>query len=260
MSTTRIELFVTALSVMLALATVGCIVFALCYRIENGTVQLEQSPPSRSSLPVPKWPDVEVMHESAPFIYRLKGFLSSEECQHLIGVCKPKFKRSQVIDHSTGGNVEQAIRTSSSCFMGRAETETIGAVEKRAAEVLGVPVENIETLQMVRYYPGQKYDAHHDFFHHFGPRDNQRYATVLVYLNDDFEGGSTDFPKVGVSAQPKEGDGVLWFSCWRPGCRVGSVGCTSKACKCFDESLHLGAPPKTGVKYALNVWVRFEHA
>jgi hypothetical protein len=86
------------------------------------------------------------------------------------------------------------------------------------------------------------------------------YATILVYLNDDFEGGNTDFPKVGVSATPKEGDGVLWYSCWRPNCRLGATGCSSKKCKCFDESLHLGAPPTTGVKYALNVWIRFDKA
>jgi prolyl 4-hydroxylase len=259
MSTRRLEMMVTVFSVVLALVTFGCIVWGLCRGVEQGKVTLEPRP-DLAVLPEPRWDNKEVLCPTAPFIYRLKGFLSPQECRHQIGVCEPKFKRSQVIDHSTGGNTEQAIRTSSSCFMGRAETAVIKAVEERAAAVFGVGVANVETLQMVRYHPGQKYDAHHDFFHHVSGSGKQRYATILVYLNDDFEGGSTDFPKVGVSAKPKEGDGVLWYSCWRDGCTGGGPACYLKDCKCFDESLHRGAPPTSGVKYALNVWVRFEEA
>ena len=38
--------------------------------------------------------------------------------------------------------------------------------------------------------PGQEYRPHFDAI---GNADNQRVLTFLVYLNDDYEGGETDF-------------------------------------------------------------------
>jgi prolyl 4-hydroxylase len=65
-----------------------------------------------------------------------------------------------------------------------------------------------ERLRMYRYRPGQRFDAHMD--HWYRPRENQiTLHTVLVYFNDDFEGGETRFreqveeiiiPKPGMAA------------------------------------------------------------
>lgn len=60
--------------------------------------------------------------------------------------------------------------------------------------------ENAESLQVLRYETGQKYDAHFDYFH---DRNNlklggQRVATVLMYLTDVSKGGETVFPNAEV--------------------------------------------------------------
>jgi prolyl 4-hydroxylase len=60
--------------------------------------------------------------------------------------------------------------------------------------------ENAESLQVLRYETGQKYDAHFDYFH---DRNNlklggQRVATVLMYLTDVNKGGETVFPNAEV--------------------------------------------------------------
>lgn len=39
----------------------------------------------------------------------------------------------------------------------------------------------------------------------------QRRATVLVYLNDVAEGGSTRFDKLGIDVRPKKGQCLLFF-------------------------------------------------
>lgn len=57
-----------------------------------------------------------------------------------------------------------------------------------------------ESLQVLRYETGQKYDAHFDYFH---DRNNlklggQRVATVLMYLTDVNKGGETVFPNAEV--------------------------------------------------------------
>lgn len=202
-------------------------------------------------LPKPLWPSelVQPLSDSAPFPHRLNALLSPAECRHMVEQAMLGFNRSQVVDHDGGGTKFDDVRTSSSSFLKRAQTPIIKRVEERAAAVFGVPVENVEPLQVVRYHPAEKYDAHHDFFHHLSGVEGQRYGTILVYLNDDFEGGTTSFLKCGIEAQPVTGDALFWYNCWRN---------SDNKCFCFDESLHQGNPTSSGVKYALNVWVRFE--
>jgi len=204
--------------------------------------------PSQVQLPKPQWANAECLRDSAPFVYRLHSFLSPSECKHIIEQATPGFNRSKVIDNSNGSDKLDTVRTSSSSYLQRHHTAIIKAVEERAAAAFGVPVVNIEPLQVVRYYPGEKYDAHHDFFHHLSGTKGQRYGTILVYLNDDFEGGTTSFHKCGIEVTPITGDGVFWYDSWLNGGK----------CYCFEDSLHQGNPPKSGVKYALNIWVRFE--
>jgi hypothetical protein len=76
--------------------------------------------------------------------------------------------------------------------------------------------ENGEALQILRYQPGQKYDAHHDFFSdavniHQG---GHRTATVLMYLNTVEGGGKTVFPT--APPHPRQFDGT-WSECAQKG-------------------------------------------
>ena len=56
----------------------------------------------------------------------------------------------------------------------------------RAVQVSHLPVENGEGMQILHYVDGQKYEAHHDFFHDkynaLPSNGGQRIATVLMYL------------------------------------------------------------------------------
>lgn len=63
---------------------------------------------------------------------------------------------------------------------------------------------------------------------------SQRYFVVQVYLNDDFEGGETQFLHQGLMEKPVAGD-VLIFPC----------GYTH---------VHRGNPPLGGVKYLATSW------
>jgi predicted 2-oxoglutarate/Fe(II)-dependent dioxygenase YbiX len=65
-----------------------------------------------------------------------------------------------------------------------------------------------EPLRVYRYEVG----------HHFGLHTDQSYTrdgarsllTLLLYLDDDFDGGETEFPEQGRTIQPRGGD-ALWF-------------------------------------------------
>ncbi len=68
-----------------------------------------------------------------------------------------------------------------------------------------------------------------------------RFATVLVYLQDVKEGGETKFPKLGISVRPKQGRLLLWNN-MRPD---GS---------CDPTSIHNAAKVVNGHKVIIQRW------
>ena len=64
-------------------------------------------------------------------------------------------------------------------------------------------------LRLYRYASGE----HHGF--HFYtvvelPRDVRSRLTLVFYLNDDFDGGATDFPELALRVQPRRGRALLF--------------------------------------------------
>lgn len=61
-------------------------------------------------------------------------------------------------------------------------------------------LDNGESIQILHYQNGEKYEPHYDYFH---DKNNQalgghRIATVLMYLSDVGKGGETIFPEAEV--------------------------------------------------------------
>ena len=65
-------------------------------------------------------------------------------------------------------------------------------------------LENGESIQILHYQNGEKYEPHYDYFH---DKNNQalgghRIATVLMYLSNVEKGGETIFPNAEVITCP----------------------------------------------------------
>jgi prolyl 4-hydroxylase len=71
--------------------------------------------------------------------------------------------RSGVVAAESGGSEISEIRTSSGVFLDRGQDEVVKAVEERIAAWTLMPVGNGEGLQVLKYDPSQKYDAHWDY-------------------------------------------------------------------------------------------------
>lgn len=69
---------------------------------------------------------------------------------------------------------------------GRAAPQVLRRIERRISHVSFLPVENGEGVQVLHYRDGEKYEAHHDWFHdslNASPENGgQRTATMLMYL------------------------------------------------------------------------------
>ncbi|XP_073004829.1 probable prolyl 4-hydroxylase 6 [Typha latifolia] len=197
-----------------------------------------------------------------PRAFLYDGFLSHEECDHLIKLAKGKLAKSMVADNDSGKSVMSTVRTSSGMFLEKHQDEIVTRVEQRIAAWTFLPEENGESIQILHYENGQKYDAHFDYFH---DKRNQalgghRVATVLMYLSDVKKGGETVFPnaegklsqhkdetwsdcaRTGYAVKPNKGDALLFFSL--------HVNATTD-----PSSLHASCPVIEGEKWSATKWI-----
>jgi prolyl 4-hydroxylase len=186
-----------------------------------------------------------------PVVDLIENFLTHEECDQLIALAEPKVTRSNVVSPQTGKYVPDPSRTSESMYFNKGENDLVKRIERKAAAVSGLPVENLEGLQVVRYKHGQFYKHHFDYF----AEDNaeiktrgQRVLTIFGYLNtlpEEETGGGTDFPEIKHTFKPVKGSAALWHN-------VDENGKTDPRVLHAGQTISL---PHT-VKYGLNLWFR----
>jgi len=186
----------------------------------------------------------------SPRIVLLEGLLSADECDALIAGAEPTLDRSTVIDSTSGRGVVDPVRTSESADIDLIDSPIVGRLNRRIEALTGIPVENGEKLQILRYGKGGEYKPHHDFFDPAVPGDavqlahgGQRIATVIVYLNDVLAGGETSFPQVGLEITPRKGLAVYF-------------GYGTTTTNVDYRSLHAGRPVLAGPKWITTKWLR----
>ncbi|WP_121665098.1 2OG-Fe(II) oxygenase [Metabacillus litoralis] len=175
-----------------------------------------------------------------PLIAILGNVLSDEECDELIRLSKDRMRRSKI------GNSRELdeLRTSSSMFFQDGENELVTRIEKRASQIMNIPYEHGEGLQILNYQIGQEYKEHYDYFASASrPVSNPRISTLVMYLNDVEEGGETYFPKLNFSVSPQKGMAV-YFEYFYDNQTLNEL------------TLHGGAPVIVGDKWAATQWMR----
>ena len=185
-----------------------------------------------------------------PPILTATGLLPPALCDYLVGLAAPLMQRAEVNDVSEGSRVHQ-MRTNWQTRFGITNTDVIGVLAaRRVAELAGEPFENQEDTMILRYRPGEAYEEHFDFvdprvpaFAHELATQGQRIATVLIYLNDGYSGGETNFPKVGWRVRGGQGDALAFRSVTANG-------------EPDLRTLHAGLPPRDGEKWILSKWIR----
>ncbi|XP_020675217.1 probable prolyl 4-hydroxylase 6 isoform X1 [Dendrobium catenatum] len=208
---------------------------------------------------------VQLSWKPRAFLY--KGFLSEEECEHMIVLARDKLEKSMVADNDSGKSVMSEVRTSSGMFLEKHQDEIVGRIERRIAAwtflpegniyisfysnfplhnhmltVNILPLENGEAMQILHYENGEKYEPHYDYFH---DKNNQalgghRIATVLMYLSNVIKGGETIFPNSQAKLSQEKDDS--WSDCARNGYAVKP----EKGDALLFFSLHLDATTDPG--------------
>jgi prolyl 4-hydroxylase len=189
--------------------------------------------------------DVEPKVISAdPYIALYPQLFSAAECKYLAVLGTPWLEKAGILDLSGGGRTDEKIRDAdASTIPNLTEDMIVQAINRCIAAATGTKPEWGEPLNLLRYRPGQQYKPHHDGT----GSDNVsvRTLTALIWLNDQFEGGETDFPKIKVRVRGGVGDMLVFRN-------VRDNGA-------FDERMiHAGLPVTQGVKWMASRWIRSE--
>lgn len=127
----------------------------------------------------------------------------------------------------------------------------IRALADRIAAIVGIPLVNAESFQVVRYGPGHEYRPHFDGYdmgtrvgEANAARGGQRIATALLYLSAPAIGGATGFPSLDMDVPAMPGRLLIF---WNVGDDAG---------KPHPGSLHAGNPVEVGEKWIANLWFR----
>jgi prolyl 4-hydroxylase len=153
---------------------------------------------------------------------------------------------STVVSQGDEFSVQDKSRTSSTSNLDHSNP-LVKSIHEKISKYLDLDISNGENLQGQLYEPGQYFKPHHDFFtgvaydKHCLEKGNRTH-TLMIYLNDGFEGGGTNFPRMNTILQPKKGKAVTWQNMIN--------GRTQ------ENTLHEGMPVTSGKKYIITSWWR----
>jgi prolyl 4-hydroxylase len=179
-------------------------------------------------------------------VRELPGFLSDEECAHLIARAEPLLRASKVVAQGRVG-LGDAGRRSATAFIDHAGDSIIEGIKRRVAALTRTDLAQQEPIQVTHYDDGQFYERHFDSLSANGVdagAAGDRAYTVIFYLNDDYRGGATYFPAIRRRVRPERGKAVLF-------------GNLNRARSAFEPlSIHAGELVRGGEKWLSNQWIR----
>ena len=194
--------------------------------------------------PPPRTPICE-----APRIRVASSFIAPAICDWLVARNRNKVQPAKMVD-SYGATPRFTVdRTNSDYVVDIVNADVVlTLVRARISAFVNLPTVAFEPPQMLHYAPGQMLKPHFDFLRR-GPNDDDaanqgdRILTALIYLNDNYEGGETDFPRAGVRYKGAKGGAVVFAN-------VDPTG------RPDPMTLHAGLPPLSGEKWLMSQWVR----
>jgi hypothetical protein len=115
------------------------------------------------------------------------------------------------------------VRDNSECHFGADDGDLIlQLLRNRIAAVTELFVPGLEATAVLHYTPGQRFLPHYDYLDEAHPghakeiaEGGQRVLTFLLSLNDDYEGGETQFPILGKRYRGKKGNALFFWNATR---------------------------------------------
>ena len=195
------------------------------------------SPPGRRPL----W--------ETPRVRASERFVHPAVCDWLVGLARGRMRAALMYHAALRQEIADPHRTCSDFEFDIVGSDLIVVmVRSRVSILTSLPTAAMEPPRIFHYATGQEIKPHYDRLNDgtgygadAGYRGD-RIATFLLYLNDDFDGGDLDFPKVNQRFKGAKGDAVYFA-------HVDAAGAPDPL------SLHAGLPIRHGEKWVLSQWI-----
>lgn len=195
-------------------------------------------------------------------ITKFHNFLSNEECDAIINFSNKKgMEKSKVYSQTNNGTslINLNDRISEQLWLNESNTNEnsniqniVNKIHTLNESITKIPKINQENIQVVKYNKCGYYKEHYDACSYDAEKcknmnnnSGQRITTLLIYLNDNFDGGETKFTheKVKLNVKPEKGMAILFYNV------------SSKDNDIVHPlSLHTGSELLSGEKWICNVW------
>lgn len=217
--------------------------------------------PNGSTLSTRFDPSKVVQISWRPRVFLYEGFLSDEECDHLISLANGKLEKIMVTNNDQGQIIPSGDHTYTGMFLSRGQDEVVSKIEERISTWTFLPKENGEDIQILHYGINESYPPHVDYYQDKSKLayGGHRTATILMYLSNVTQGGETIFPLSELKdVQVKD---ETWSSCATKGYAVKPV--KGSALLLFNlhsdatadqSSLHGGCAVLEGEKWSATKW------
>jgi hypothetical protein len=184
-------------------------------------------------------------------VVRFERLAPDSVCAWLIERSRGRLERARVYDSVHSRETTDETRSNSSASFDLASVDVVQfLVQARMAAASRMPWTHMEAPTILHYAEGEQIRDHFDFVDPQAPNysqllreQGQRMITFLLYLNDEYEGGETDFPQLGVSHRGTRG-AALYFKNAHPDGQPD------------ERMVHAGRPPVRGEKWIVSQFIR----
>jgi prolyl 4-hydroxylase len=188
---------------------------------------------------------------ASPLVRSYPAFASEPVCRWLIDKARGRLSRALVYEAVRREVMARPTRTNTAALFNLLDTDLVCVLTQlRMAACLGTPLRHFEAATVLHYAEGEEITEHFDFVDPNLPsyeqeiaERGQREVTFLVYLNDDYEGGETAFPRLGISHKGQRGEGLFFVNALADG-------------SADVRTLHAGRTPARGEKWIVSQFVR----
>jgi hypothetical protein len=205
------------------------------------------------SIDLASWmsPARSVSLHDDPAVRSFPEFTEDDVCSWLIERARGSLKRALVYDAAHGRDIADHMRTNTAAGFDLMTADLVQvALQYRMATSVGLPIDNMEGPTVLHYEVGEEITNHYDFLNPRSPnyqdeinRRGERIITFLVYLNDDYGGGETEFPELGIRHKGKRREGLLFVNALPSG-------------PPDLRMVHAGTPPTNGEKWIVSQFIR----
>jgi prolyl 4-hydroxylase len=151
--------------------------------------------------------------ELHPQIFLIENFLTDEECDHYIEMTHYQVFEEAKISMQGRQVMSKGVRNNDRLMI--FNEDLADNLFQKAVEFLPQAHESYKVLdfnemfRIYKYSPGQRFKMHRDGSY-IRNENEKSFYTFMMYLNDDFEGGETEFENLFTVA-PKKGSALVFY-------------------------------------------------